>query len=314
MIQADNKGLVLITGGTGFVGQNVARSLVQHGFHARILARNAVKAVADNPQVQFHKGNALDLQSVKTAADGCDGIIHLIGIIRETRSQSFEQAHVRATENVLNAAIAGGVRRFVHMSALGTRPNADSEYHKTKWRAEQLVCGSPLAWTIFRPGLIHGPDGEFTRMVVQWHDGKAPPFLFMPFFGAGFWGQRAVTHIQPILVRDVAELFVRALETVESEKKTYEVGGPEKMTWPTMLEVFNSVLPGPRRAVVGIPFWLARLLSIFPLPGLPFNRDQVIMAGEESICDLAAVERDFYGFLPRTLEASVREYTTCPME
>ena len=217
---------------------------------------------------------------------------------------------MQATENVLKAASAAGVQRYIHMSASGTREHAAAQYHQTKWRAEQMVRAANLNWTIFRPGLIHGPDGEFTRMVMQWHDGKVPPFLFMPYFGGGLLGQRAVARVQPIFVEDLAELFVCALEITGTENRTYEVGGPDQYTWAAMLEVFNMVLPRPARPILGIPFWLAKALSAFSLPGLPFNHDQVVMAAEDSVCDLAAVKQDFPGFAPQTLATSVRGYIT----
>ncbi len=307
-MQADKKGVVLVTGGSGFVGQGIVRRLGQSGYKARILARSIRADRSDQPLVEFRQGNVVDGQGVEAAMQGCTAVIHLVGIIRETRFQSFEQAHVQATENVLKAAAAAGIQRYIHMSASGTRERAASQYHQTKWRAEQMVRAANLNWTIFRPGLIHGPDGEFTRMVMQWHAGKAPPFLFMPYFGGGLMGQRAIARVQPIFIEDLAELFVRALELPSTEKRTYEVGGPDQYTWPAMLEVFNTVLTGPRRAILGIPFWLAKALTAFSLPGLPFNHDQVVMAGEDSVCDLAAVKRDFPGFAPQTLESSVRGY------
>ena len=308
MMQTDKKGAILVTGGTGFVGQVIVRRLLQSGWRARILARRMPLRQPEDTSVEFRQGNVLESKGLEMAMRGCAGVIHLVGIIRETRDQSFQQAHVLATQNVLKAAAVAGVGRYVHMSALGTRENARSEYHKTKWQAEQLVQTSSLNWTIFRPGLIHGPEGEFTTMVVQWHGGKEPPYFFMPYFGGGLLGQQPLTRIQPVLVDDVAELFVRSLETVKSEHQTYELGGPEQMTWPRMLEVFNTALPRPRKAIIGIPFWLAKAISTFPLPGLPFNRDQVMMAGEDSVCDLSRIIGDFPGFAPRKLETSVREY------
>ncbi len=308
MNHSDQRDTVLVTGGTGFVGRNVVAKLRAGGWRVRVLARGIPAESSTDQGVRFYKGDALEPSSVRAAAEGCAAIIHLIGIIRETRTQSFQQAHVQATANAVRAAIALAVPRYIQMSALGTRENAASQYHKTKWEAEQLVRSSSLCWTIFRPGLIHGPGGEFTSMVMQWHAGKIPPYFFMPFFGGGFWGQHARTRVQPILVGDLADLLVRAINTSAAQHQTYELGGPEAMTWPAMLEIFNSALPGPRRLIIGIPFWLARALSTFPLPGLPFNRDQVIMASENNVCDLAAVHRDFPGFAPQTLADSARQY------
>ena len=139
MMQTDKKDTILVTGGTGFVGQSVVRRLLQSGRQARILARKMPLRQPDNTSVEFRHGNVLEPQSLEMAMQGCAGVIHLVGIIRETRHQSFAQAHVQATENVLQAARAAGVGRYIHMSALGARENAPAEYHKTKWRAEQLV-------------------------------------------------------------------------------------------------------------------------------------------------------------------------------
>src|SRR5262252_7117141 len=102
------------------------------------------------------------------------------------------------------------------MSALGTRPDAVSTYHKTKFAAEQYVRGSGLDWTIFRPSLIHGPKGEFLQMEAKWARYAAPPFLFMPYFGAGPFGTGGAGKLQPVYVKDVARAFADAL----SNRKT----------------------------------------------------------------------------------------------
>src|SRR5205807_1548953 len=132
------------------------------------------------------------------------------------------------------AARSARIRRFVHMSALGARPGAVSNYHKTKYKAEEYLRGSGLDWTIFRPSLIHGPAGEFMRMEAAWARRRKPPFLFMPYFGRGLLGRGGAGKLQPIYVNDVARAFVEALENAKTIGEIYPLGGPDEITWPQL--------------------------------------------------------------------------------
>lgn len=283
--------LVLVTGAHGFVGRHVAAALVRQGYRVRGLVRRPGSLMIQEGEEA--PGNILDPASLRAAAAGCDAVIHLVGIIAQTKtSGSFEQVHVVGTQNVVQAAQAAGVRRYLHMSALGTRPEAKATYHQTKWQAEAIVRQSGLPYTIFRPSLIHGPDGEFTHMLYNWSLGKAAPFVFMPYFGAGFWGQHATTQIQPVYVEDVAAVFVAALTNERALHQTYPVAGPRGYTWPEMLRIASGIFRGKPKAVVGIPAWGARLLATLPLP-MGFNRDQVQMSQEDNTADLTDLQRDF---------------------
>src|ERR1700722_10557962 len=115
-------------------------------------------------------GGFFDPAAVDRAVAGCRAVIHLVGIIRENPRQgiTFARMHVSATRALVTAAKRAGIKRFLHMSALGTRAGAPSTYHQTKWEAEQIVRSSGLDWTIFRPSLIHGPTGELMKMEAAW--------------------------------------------------------------------------------------------------------------------------------------------------
>ena len=155
---------VLVTGGTGFIVREILRELQAAGHYSRLLVRNAnapaVQELAAKYLSEVNEANILDATSLARAMAGTDAVIHLVGIISEFGDQTFENVHARATQNMVQAALVTGVRRFVHMSALGTRPNAKSRYHQSKWAAEQAVDGSALDWTIFRPSLIFGPGDK----------------------------------------------------------------------------------------------------------------------------------------------------------
>jgi len=265
---------VAVTGATGFVGRHVTAKLLADGCQVRALVA------------------------------GADVVIHLVGIIEERpkRGQTFERVHVEGTVNVLVAAKASGVRRWLHMSALGARPDAVSRYHQTKYAAEQLVRASGLDWTIFRPSLIHGPDGEFMRMVKRFCRGLLPPF--MPYFGGGVFGTGGAGKLQPVWVEDVASAFAAAVREARAIGQTYAVGGPDVMTWPQLYRICAEHLGG-RKRPVGIPAWLARLMAGWP--GVPFNRDQVIMSQEDNTCQIDRL-REHLGVAPAPFEAMFAAY------
>ena len=134
---------VLVTGATGFVGREIVRQLRAAGHTIRILARNprspAAQEAVSRWEVEVYPGDVLEAASLEVALAGVDAVIHLVGIISELGNSTFENVHVGGTRNLVAAAQQAGVRRFVHMSALGSRPKAASRYHQSKWAAEELV-------------------------------------------------------------------------------------------------------------------------------------------------------------------------------
>ncbi len=182
-----------------------------------------------------------------------------------------------------------------------SRPTASG----TKAAAEEIVRGSPLLWTIFRPSLIYGAEGEFTRMLSDWARGRRAPWLFMPYFGTGILGTGRKSLVQPVRVEDVARAFVDAIEKPASAGREYEFGGEDRLTWPEMYRVFARSVRGKAKATVAIPAWYAALLTrIVPAALLPFNRAQIAMSQEDSVADLKPFIEDF-GFTPMGLEKAL---------
>jgi len=296
---------VLLTGATGFVGREVLRELVVRGYQPVCLVRSPRRAepivaqFANRPQMVV--GSLFDPNALRAAMADADAVIHLVGIIFEHRfsGQTFERIHRDGTANVARAAQEQGIRRFIHMSALGARPDAVSRYHQTKYQAEQLVQGAGLDWTIFRPSLIHGPDGEFMQLMARFVCKMVPPVI--PYFGSGD------ARIQPVSVKDVAACMVAALSHPEMIGQIYSVGGPEVYTWKTFYAACQRLIPGARRwkPIVGLPVPLAALLArtIMKTPFVPqalrFNIDQVAMAQEDSTCDPAPIRKLLGGRLRR---------------
>ena len=214
-----------------------------------------------------------------TAFAGCDAVIHLVGIISEAGRNTFENVHTRGTQNVVGAAIQAGVRRFVHMSALGTRANAVSRYHQTKWAAEEIVRHSGLDHTIFRPSLIFGPEDHFVNLFARMS--RFSPVL--PVMGPG------KARFQPVAVEVVAEAFVRALGEPRAVGQTYDLCGPDTLTFPQILEAILAATDRKRwklHVPLGIAWCQAAALEfIFGVVGKPppLNRDQLVMLQEDNV-------------------------------
>jgi uncharacterized protein YbjT (DUF2867 family) len=306
---------VALTGSTGFVGRAVLRRLAAAGHRVRALVRDPKELLDESPR-NLAEGAVLtpvagDLFNPAALAEllrGAQAIVHLVGIIVEKprQGQTFGRIHVEGTRGLLAAARDAGVARWVQMSALGTRPGAASTYHQTKWQAEELIRQSGLAATIFRPSVIHGPEGEFMRMIKGFWCDWFPPVV--PYFGAGMLGRKGGGRVQPVWVEDVARCCVEAVVNARTIGQAYPLGGPDRYTFPELYRVCRAHLPCARRKLVlPLPVWWAKILA--HLPGMPFNRDQVIMSQEDSVCELAPVERDF-GFTLAAFEPTFAEYAS----
>jgi NADH dehydrogenase len=271
---------VFVTGATGFVGRAVLQRLCRAGHIVRCLVRRGSEAdLRGVGAIARIEGDVVTRRGLEEGMAGCDAVIHLVGIIRERRAENvtFERVHTEGTRNVLEAAKTAGIRRYLHMSALGTRRGAASRYHRTKWAAEEAVRAGELEWTIFRPSIIYGRGDGFITLLAS----MIRRLPAVPVIGSG--RQR----LQPVPVEQVAAGFVGALELPATVKQTYEVAGPQAVTMVELLDLIGRAL-GRRRVLkvhvpLGVMTPLARLLH--PLPGFPVTPDQLLMLGEDSVCD-----------------------------
>src|SRR6266446_5069558 len=161
---------VFVTGATGFVGRAVVQALRGEGYVVRCLVRRGSEPdLRGVGAIERVEGDVLAPQLLDEGMAGCGAVIHLVGIIREhiATNTTFYRVHVQGTVNVVAAAAAAGVRRYVHMSALGARDGARSRYHQTKWAAEEAVRACALPWTIFRPSVIYGRGDGFVSPLVR---------------------------------------------------------------------------------------------------------------------------------------------------
>ena len=289
---------IFVAGGTGFVGGHLLRALRQEGHEIVVLTHD--RSRGPEPGIAIARGDVTDNVAVGAAAWGCDAAINLVGIIREfpSRGVTFDRLHVQATRNVVDAVKEAGIRRYLQMSALGTRKDAVSNYHQSKFAAEEYVRASGLDWTIFRPSLIFGPRDAFVNMIAD----QVRKFPVVPVIGDGSY------RMQPIHADDVARCFVQALERPETVGQTYELCGPDRLTFVEMLSTVARALGKNGVTTIGSPLGLMKAVVPFlqKIPAFPLTSDQLQMLVEESICDGAW--RKTFTLEPIRFKAGIREY------
>ncbi len=295
--------IVLLTGATGFLGRYVARKLVHSGREVRCLVRRTADlSVLQYLPVEVWHGDVTDPESLNGVMENVDTVVHLVAIIREHGQVTFERVNYQGTRNLVEAAKAGGAKRFVHMSALGVGPYPQHKYFYTKWLGEEEVRNSGLPYTILRSSMIFGPEDEFFNRFAKLAR-KPPMGLFnmgpvLPVPGSGN------TIYQPIWVEDVAECILRTLGSAEVEGKTIEIGGPEHLTYNQILDLIFQTLKL-KRWKLHLPVFMM-LPAVWAmekvLPDPLATLEELKMASTDNKTDLDAVSRTF-GFAP----ASIRE-------
>jgi uncharacterized protein YbjT (DUF2867 family) len=306
---------VLVTGATGYVGSRLIEFLRRDGHDVRLLVRKETAEATDTSKAgaigtgagklaaslstdsyQVVIGDVFETNTCLHACDGCDAVVHLVGIIREFPSQgiTFDEVHRVATSNIVDAARRAGVARFIHMSALGARDDAASAYHRTKRAAERIVEGSGLEWTIFRPSWVFSPGDEMSRVIKDIVRKAITPLIS---------GGRA--RVQPVALDDVCHCMSRSLRMPETQGKTYELGGPERLSYRELFEQAASA-GGRRMKAVTVPAGMIRpavaLLQRFK--SFPLTVDQLRMLSEDNVCDIEPYVETF-GIKPRSFREAI---------
>ncbi len=266
---------VLVAGGTGFVGPKVVAALRDRGLDVRVLVRNADRTSLTG--VELAVGDVTDETSLRSALEGCTHVVQLVAIIRG-KPGDFERVMTQGTRKLIAAAKDAGVERFVLMSALGTHEPAQDvvPYFRAKWNMEQDVLASGLEHVIFRPSFVFGRDGGVLPTFVK--QVRYAPVVSV--IGPG------TQRIQPVWVEDVAACFAQAVDLPAAANKTFELGGPDVVTWDELYRTIAKVL-GKRRPLVHVPIAVAHMGALLTqwAPGAPLTTDQVAMiaAGDNAV-------------------------------
>jgi len=271
---------ILVTGANGFVGSHLIRGLAKAGHSIRAMVlRDTMKSEVEADNIEAVTGDVTRFDTLLPAMEGCDAVIHLVGIIQPGPGYTFQDIHTEGTRNVVEAAKkSGGIEHFIYQSALGTRKDAVSEYHKTKYEAEQITKKSGLNWTITRPSIIYGPGDGFTQRLRDVI--KMSPFV--PVIGPGDG------LLQPIFIKDLVDAFVKIIYNKDWYGRYVEMGGPEKLTFDEVVVKLKDAL-GTIKPTLHVPIWFVRpaatvMEKILPHP--PVTNDQLTMLVEDNICPM----------------------------
>ena len=298
---------VLVIGGSGFVGRHLVAALAARGARVTVPTRrrDRAKHLILLPTVDVVEADVRDPYVLAGLAAGCDAVVNLAGVLHSRRAKpgeqgpnhygpGFAQAHVELAQAVVSACRTAGVKRLLHMSALGADPKAPSEYLRSKGIGEQAaLAADDLEVTVFRPSVIFGPEDRFLNLFARLA-------AFFPVLALGSPGAR----FQPVYVGDVVRAFLAALESRAhldgTAGKCYDLCGPKEYTLRQLVELACSIT-GRRRLVIGLPDGLSYLQAwmIELLPVQLLTRDNYYSMQVPSVCDCAFP----FGIQPALLEA-----------
>jgi NADH dehydrogenase len=303
------QGLVTVFGGSGFVGGQVVRALAKAGHRVRVAVRQPnlaykLRMLGDVGQIEVVQANVRNVPSVARALEGAEAAVNLVGVLWETGRQKFQTLHVMGAKTVAEQAKAAGVKRLVHVSALGADLESPSKYARTKALGETAVREAFPGAVVIRPSLIFGADDKFFNKFGE----MAGVFPALPLIGGGN------TKFQPVFVGDVAAVAAKAIASPAAEGLTYELGGPTVYSFKDLLEMVLRE-SGRDRLLAPLPWFAASLIgklgdlqaAILPLAP-PLTSDQVEGLKADNVTDNGLPGLAEAGVVPTTVESVVPSY------
>ncbi len=297
--------LVTVIGGSGFIGRYVVQRLAEAGFRIRVITRNPERALFLKPlgelgQIQPVRGDIRDAAALATAFAGADAGVNLVGILAEGGGQTFDALQARGAGAAARAAAAAGIRHYVQVSAIGADAASAVPYARTKAQGEAAVLAAIPTAVILRPSIVAGPEDQFFNRFAAM--ARMAPVL--PVIAGD-------TLFQPVSVRDVAAAVEAALRRGDAAGRTYELGGPEAISFRALLAMVNKGTAR-GRALIEVPDFASRLLGKIGdvLPFMPMTSDQfamlqkdnVVAAGAQTLADLGITATPLAAYLPQMLQ------------
>jgi NADH dehydrogenase len=282
------RGLVTIFGGSGFVGRHAVRALAKNGWRVRAASRRPdlagfLQPMGDVGQIQAVQANLRYPGSLHAAVEGAEAVVNTVGILASSGRQTFKAVHTQGARAVAKAAREAGVKRFIHISAIGADPKSNANYARSKALGEAAVLEEFPEAIILRPSIVFGPEDEFFNRFAAM--ARISPLL--PLIGGGR------TNFQPVYVGDLAEAIAAAAGGEGKPGTIYEIGGPETLSFRQLLER-TQLYAERKRAYLSMPFWLAKLqaLMTWPLPNSlrPLTVDQVRLLEHDNVVSKTAVK------------------------
>jgi uncharacterized protein YbjT (DUF2867 family) len=279
--------LVVVFGGSGFVGRHVVRALAKRGYRIRVAVRRPdlaghLQPLGNVGQIQPVQANVRVRWSIDRAVQGADHVVNLVAILHQSGRQKFGAVHEFGSRAIAEAARSVGAG-LTHISALGADLKSQSDYARTKALGEKAVLETIADAVILRPSINFGPEDSFFNRFANM--ARFSPML--PLIGGG------LTKFQPVYVGDVAEAVARSVEGKVKGGQIYELGGPQVLTFRQCMQELLTVIER-KRLLVPVPWWVANLqasiLGLLPNPLL--TKDQVLQLREHNIVSEAAARED----------------------
>jgi uncharacterized protein YbjT (DUF2867 family) len=279
-LDAPNRRIVTVLGGTGFLGRRVARQLLQHGFSVRVTSRRPKQALSllapDQTGVEVVRADVHDETSVAMALAGACGAVNAVSLyVERGNHETFHAVHVGAAARIARLAREVGVRRLVHVSGIGADSASSSDYIRARGEGEVVVHNAFPGAILVRPSVMFAPDDHFLTTLVR----LLRTLPVFPLFGSGG------TRLQPVHVEDVAEAIARLVGgAAGADQLCYELGGPRTYTYAELLRSVADRI-GTRARLLPVPFALWQILAFLSefAPGAPLTRNQVALMRRDNV-------------------------------
>ena len=270
----NNNKICAIFGGGGFVGKFLVRQLTRLDYRLKIgtkspYLRGYLKPLGSPGQVELFKTSIQKEEEVKLVLKNCDFVINLVGILYETKKQKFNQIHSKFPYLLCNLCNEMGIKKIVHVSALGVKEGHESLYMRSKLQGENNIENNFKPSVILRPSIVFGPEDKFFNTFAS----LAQFLPALPLIGGG------KTKFAPVYCGDVAKAIVKALELNNSENEIYELGGPKNYSFKELMEILLKEIKK-KRFLMPIPFSVAKFQAFFlqmmPNPILTVDQVQLL--------------------------------------
>ncbi|UCD63959.1 MAG: complex I NDUFA9 subunit family protein [Candidatus Zixiibacteriota bacterium] len=290
---------IAVTGGTGFIGRHLVRRLARDHHEITLMAHRRPAGDLPGSNIRVLPGRLDDVSSLEKTFAAAEAVFHLVGIIAETRQKTFQKTVVEGTENVVRACRTAGVKKIIYLSAMGTAPTAPTEYHRTKYRAEQAVISSGLDYVIYRPSVVYGEGDGFVSLLTRLI--KLSPVT--PVIGHGRY------RFQPVYIDDLVAVMAGGLTCRDARNNIIEVGGPEQLEYIELLNLVKSTLGKSRvnlHLPIGVMKIVARILESLLKPA-PITRDQLTMMEMGNTGDISKMKK-LFGLEPLKMKEGLEKY------
>jgi uncharacterized protein YbjT (DUF2867 family) len=300
----NNYPIATILGGGGFIGRYLVRNLTKKNYRCIIPTRNTfqkgyLKTQATPGSIELIKWNSNNFDELKEAIKNSDIVINLIGILYENRKQKFKNIHSDIPDVISKICSKANIKKFVHVSAIGANENSKSKYQRSKFEGEVKALNNFNNTVIIRPSVVCGTEDNFTNLFSK--------LSFLPVIPV----VKIDYKFQPILVTDVADAIMQAIELKNNEGKIYEIGGPKIISFGDMVKSILKTV-NKKRFIIDMPMPIAKIqssiLSLLPIPPILTNDQCVILSEADNIVSNNHLNLDDLNIKPSDVETMMKKW------